>query len=739
MHKFLTYLNSISIKTKIAGILIFFLWVFIALFISVSNVLTSTNENVEELSRLYTLKSHIFELNKDISETQRLVLAYGRTGSNAIYKKLGTKNSEVREGLETFSKDVLKKEISEIIQSLLAVSSRYDENIKSLKKLRERKEKLINLELPFSQSSLESEVDSAKISKDLKVLLEDYLYEMVIHSHNYFATKNYKSKKVFQKNLEAFKRRIPKRSPQLTKKLKNYQDTFEQTNIANRNYITLVNVVMSGEASEFSTLSSKLTDEVKILTENKRALINKKINRNYQQILLAFIVLLPFIFLAIFYSNSNITKSLVRISNTFDKFLNNDFSGEVPEQDRKDEIGRLANAAEEFKKLNKNLQEEKERAEKLAKTKADFLANMSHEIRTPMNGIMGMVEHLKDTKVNSDQKEMLETIDSCGLSLSTILNDILDLSKIESGKMALERSPISLKTLIKETEFLFKERAEKKGIYLKTNILGDNLPSHFLGDVTRIKQILINLLSNSIKFTKVGGIDLLVNGKVLEGDHLALTFSVKDTGIGIAEGKQDLIFQEFSQSDTSTTREYGGTGLGLSISKQLAEIMGSELKLKSTLNEGSEFFFTLNCEKAKISDTEQENQVQDKTLTFPRRRCLIVEDNQVNIKVLQKRLDKYKLSYDIALNGEEALQKEKEGHYHLIFMDLQMPVMDGLTATKLLRERGCKTPIVAMTANVQESDQKNCREAGMEYFVGKPVKKEQLEEVLTLIFMEEAS
>lgn len=730
-------LNSIPIKKKVAGILALFVFLFLGTFFSVSAILSSLENKLINLSDLHTLETSVFELNKDISEIQRLVLAYGRTGSEAIYRKLTFRHKSLQDRLLNLKKQDDFKEIEADISSLLAVTKRYEEDIVSLKELREKKDTSIGIGLPSAFEELEKTLTSTRLPERLKIRTQESIYRMRFYAKSFIAHKNFKSKRAFNVlSREVLKTLKKNGDDQLRDALKTYIEIFDQAIIANRNYITLVNVVMSGEATEFSNLSQKLNQKVALLTENTNNALQKKITDNQNVFYIAFLILLPIIFITIYFSNQTVTNSLKDIADTFESFLKGDFSQEVPERDRTDEIGKLANAAEEFKKLNKQLKNESKRAQGLAQTKSDFLANMSHEIRTPMNGIMGMVEHMLDTDLNKEQKEMLDIISSSGNSLTTILNDILDLSKIESGKMIFEKEPISLKKLVEEVEFLFQEKAKSKGVRLSSFIEKDITFNFFYGDLTRIKQILINLLSNAIKFTNKGSIELHIAGGPLKDGLSPLTFTVKDTGIGIPKDKQELIFAKFSQSDASTTRKFGGTGLGLAISKKLAELMGSQLLLESDLGKGANFSFTLLVQKAEVEKKAEDKKLLHFGKLGDSKNCLIVEDNEINVKVLTKRLDKLGLCYEVVNNGQEALDKEKEKNFDLIFMDLQMPVMDGLTAAKSLRDRGCETPIIAMTANVQESDQKMCKEAGMEYFIGKPIKRELLEDLLEYILIE---
>ncbi len=383
---------------------------------------------------------------------------------------------------------------------------------------------------------------------------------------------------------------------------------------------------------------------------------------------------------------------------------------------------------------DKKKSEEKEK--KALAVKSEFLANMSHEIRTPMNGILGMVSLLEESSLTEDQKKMLKTISSCGDGLMTILNDILDLSKIESGKLELEVYSFSLKECIVEVFDLTSRKAYQKKIKMTYEIV-KNIPDLFLGDATRIKQILMNYLSNSLKFTNEGGdIFLKVDEMSNEGDTYQLKFSVKDSGIGISKKNQRKLFKAFVQADTSTTREFGGTGLGLAIISNLVEVMNGTFDLESEEGKGSVFSVTLPLIKS-YENLKKESPPDEElgSLGRLRHKILLVEDNPINQKIVKMMLTNLGFSCDLASNGLEALEalEELEAHkYTLIFMDMQMPEMDGLAATRAIIEKYKKesSPIVAMTANAFSEDKKACFDAGMDDFIGKPIRKKDLIRVL---------
>lgn len=377
---------------------------------------------------------------------------------------------------------------------------------------------------------------------------------------------------------------------------------------------------------------------------------------------------------------------------------------------------------------------EKARAEQASEIKSQFVANMSHEVRTPMNGILGMTELLLRTPLTPEQREYLETIRSSGESLLTLLNNVLDLSKIEAGRLELDPVSFSPRDCVQEAVRTLEARAREKDLTISSWIAPE-IEETYRGDPFRVRQVLLNLLGNAIKFTESGRIDVRLEMAAADGDTAMLQFSVADTGLGIAQDKQETIFEAFEQADKSTTRKYGGTGLGLAICSRLVRIMGGRIWVESEPGRGSIFYFTVRV-KREGSGVEPEPLPETTNAggIGPRLRILLAEDNAVNIKLATRMLEKWGHSVTTAANGKEAVERFRTERFDLILMDVQMPEMDGLEATAAIRSQenasGARVPILAMTAHGHVQDRERCLSAGMDGYVTKPISVAALSDAL---------
>ena len=404
-----------------------------------------------------------------------------------------------------------------------------------------------------------------------------------------------------------------------------------------------------------------------------------------------------------------------------------------------------------LQELNTELEQERQKAEAANRAKSEFVANISHELRTPMNGILGMAQLVLKTPLDDKQYQQLNIIYTSGKILLNIINDLLDLTKIEAGKMELEIIPFDLLQTFEDAVKLLRIRAQEKDLSLKIQA-DDNIPKQLMGDNNRLRQILINLVGNAVKFTQQGGITVRIQLEKILDNHAYLKIAVIDTGIGIPTDELPNLFDKFHQVDVSTSRKYGGTGLGLFICRQLVELMGGQIGVQTEEGKGCTFWFTLTLPIAEVSafipeappalpqsilpeikispESESNSEPASKSLI----RILLVEDDKINQVVAQMTLEELDCQVDIANDGMEGVEMSANQHYDLVLMDLHMPILDGYAATQRIREREQQTnthlPIIAMTANIIASDLEKCLEVGMQDTLTKPIDRTNLEKIL---------
>lgn len=426
---------------------------------------------------------------------------------------------------------------------------------------------------------------------------------------------------------------------------------------------------------------------------------------------------------------------------TFNKFSETKEKAEEKTRELLEETQELnSELLEKKKQLEEHVQkleEAKAQVEQSSKAKSEFLSTMSHEIRTPMNAIIGMTNLLVKDNPREDQLDQLEILDFSAKTLLSLINDVLDFSKIESGKIEIEKVPFKLRDLLKGVKESFRFTAEKKDVQLSVNC-DDNIPEVLAGDPQRLTQILNNLVSNAVKFTEEGSVNIKVEQRERgQKEDLTLLFTVQDTGIGISQEKQEKIFESFTQERTDTSRVFGGTGLGLTISKKLVELLDGNIYLESERGEGSTFYVELPFEAKPEADEEEiESAFEEDELpdSLKGSSVLLVEDNAINQKVMERFLDKWDIDVILAENGEEALEKIQSNYIHLVLMDLQMPQMDGYEATRKIRQlendRKANVPILALTASALSDVKDEVLDSGMNDFLTKPFNPTELQQKL---------
>jgi signal transduction histidine kinase/CheY-like chemotaxis protein len=389
----------------------------------------------------------------------------------------------------------------------------------------------------------------------------------------------------------------------------------------------------------------------------------------------------------------------------------------------------IARRTKRQQQLYEQLNKSEKKVREAGIIKENFMANMSHEIRTPMNAILGFTNLLQKEPLNEKSREFVRSIQNSGESLLEIINDILDFSKIEAGMMRIESNPFSLRELLHSIKTMFTTRLQPKDLSFTVNV-ENSIPDLLDGDAVRLTQILVNLVNNAIKFTNSGGIEINVTGDKKTENRIEISFSVKDTGIGIASHKMEAIFERFQQADEDTTRKYGGTGLGLSIVKQLVDLQNGTIHVKSVLDKGTEFVFSIPYSISNELPVHEDLKIfsaSDINSADTQSKILVAEDNAMNQSLMKHLLSYWNLEFDIVNNGQEAIEALQRHEYRLLLMDIQMPMMDGYTATlKIRNELAMNIPIIAMTAHAMTGEREKCLCYGMNEYISKPIREKEL-------------
>lgn len=744
--------NNLNIGTKIGAGISFVFVMFIGLSIFTVNRMYNLNNTVIETTRLTRNSTSILDINKDIAELQRSALVYDQSGSSSVINKMKTTFNVIAKNLDEINKNISDNESRRLTDEVIKVVNRYGQTIDSLQERHQQRRLILNSKLPAIEQQgieyLKSIISWAEENNDIKsnmqsrIILQFWL-EANLNTLKFIKFKQYKLKqKVYtniksifnlNKELHARIKNVNKfNSDELSLLTKRFEKTFNQAIQANRIYLSLVNVVMAGEALEFTTLSNKLRTLTLQIHDDITRKSNLEISESIQLVTIALLLSIPFLILISMFYNINISKSIRLISDTFSSFLKGDFSKTIPGLDRQDEIGKLAQAANEFKNVSEKFKKAQLRAEAATKQKSEFLANMSHEIRTPMNGIIGTTGLLLETPLDAKQKRYAETTMRSAEALLTIINDILDLSKIEAGKLELENIPFNLQKLCEETCQLITIKCRDKNIDMLFQFHADT-PKYLIGDPGRIRQIMLNLLSNALKFTDQGYILMSISMQSESANNVNILVKVEDSGIGIAEEKQSVIFNKFDQADGSTTRKFGGTGLGLSISQQLCMQMGGNIQLSSRLGQGSEFSFSMQLtrDKAQHEDTSIHHYP-----ALSNCRALIIDDLEIAQDVIKQQIERLQLNIETANSGEDALEKlisasSENQPFDIVFIDDIMPGMDGQTLAKKISQNNSisKSILVLLTSLPTHNKSERLKEIGIDAYISKPTFPDELNKI----------
>lgn len=769
---------AFSIRQKILGSFAFVL--LISFMITAANIfgLRDFYQHFRQFKQESADTHLMLKIDKNVSELQRYILAFSNTEKGASSAQLQSIRNELSLDIDkllainTLANSLENSKLAQMRQ----VAQGFSEKIENLERERSFRESLVNEKLGANFDALDVGLDKIfqnsgkRTQKEIALNLwsiQRNIADAETLSGRYFVKREFQLRQRVIKDLQVASSLLRSQLPlivdldsrlEINSVFALVDETillFNKAVQADRNYLFLVNVVIAGETSELSNLSESLKS-AKLQKQNELFLDTEKhialIQNFYIFVSLVGVLIAAAAALII---GSRISQPLQSITHTFSRLVSGEALTEIPGMNRNDEIGQLALAANIFRKNTVRTQELLSQTEKLAENltqrekalelavakaqdanlaKSQFLANMSHELRTPMNAILGMLFLLQKTDLNFRQTDYAVKTEGAARSLLSLLNDILDLSKAEAGKMELDPIPFNLEHVFRDLNVILATNLVAKSVELDFSI-GDGVPHYLFGDALRLKQVLINLGGNAIKFTERGSVMISVTQTFDRDDQQLLNFFVRDTGIGIAPESQEKIFSSFTQAEASTTRRFGGTGLGLAISQRLVALMGGTLILESELGKGSCFHFSIKLPSLSAQEIEALNKKIDVgslamgDRRLEKMRVLLVEDNPTNQQIAVELLEAEGAKVQVANHGQEAvdiladnIHSLNQAGFDVVLMDLQMPVMDGLTATREIRNTLSllDLPIVAMTANAMASDREACINASMNDHIGKP-------------------
>ncbi|MCB4806991.1 response regulator [Tamlana sp. 62-3] len=693
---------------------------------------------------LQKLSNSIYELESDFSNNEKYFLSFLLNGykSPEFYNNYKEKNIDAFINKITQQKDSLINISRKLNANKLLTNSDLVDSLKTkfghLYKLSEhiKHERFLLGYHDYGKiGHMRKLIHGIEASRNLPV---DKILQLRRHEKDFLL----RSDSLYINQFNSLASKLIEENPKLVS-LKNYKNLFNDVSKLYFNIGYNSNKSHGLCANILATNKNILSDLNEINTISKAEIAKKNAGTSIF-IKSSISAILLFMVLLILYLSQILTRDLKRLKVSMHKFIKSDFKEydfNVDENSKILEIDFLYKAYDLLKEnLLKNIDglnltiEELERA---TAYKSSFLANMSHEIRTPLNGIIGVLNLINQTNLNENQVKLLEIANHSSSHLLGLINLILDYSKISAGKMELEYIPLQVEEDLSKIIKIFDFQAQEKNIDLLFEYNKDKNASDFVfGDTIRLNQIIINLLNNALKFTETGYVKLKVTQKQLNANTDTFLFSVKDTGIGMEKSMSDKIFQAFEQEDLSTTRKFGGTGLGLAISNELASLMNAELKFESEKGVGTEFYFELQLKRTSQDSSliPKNNFISNLNSKGETIKVLVVDDNKMNQKVLALMLKKFNIEINYADNGVEAIEAFKNGAFHMVFMDIQMPIMDGLEATKNIKQteifKANPIPIIAVSASAYTDDRRQASQAGIDDFISKPIELKNLQDIL---------